>query len=50
MISQNRRKYSSATGRVAEVRFVRAALRLGFQVAKGSKKDDVQLHIDYWLS
>ena len=50
MISQNRRKYSSATGRVAEVRFVRAALRLGFQVAKGSRKDDVQLHIDYWLS
>lgn len=49
MISQNRRNYSSATGRVAEVRFVRAAKELGFQVMKGSRKDDMQLHIDYWL-
>ena len=49
MISQNRRNYSSATGRVAEVRFVRAAKELEFQVMKGSRKDDMQLHIDYWL-
>lgn len=50
MISQNRRKYSSATGRVAEVRFMRAAQQLGFQVTKGSRKDDMHLHIDYWLA
>lgn len=49
MISQNRKVYSSATGRVAEVRFVLAAEALGFQVMKGSRKDDMQLHIDYWL-
>lgn len=49
MISQNRKVYSSATGRVAEVRFVLAAESLGFQVMKGSRKDDMQLHIDYWL-
>ena len=50
MISQNRRKYSSATGRVAEVRFIRAAKELGFQVTKGTRKDDMHLHIDYWLA
>jgi len=50
MISQNRRRYSSATGRVAEVRFMRAAKQLGFQVVKGSRKDDMHLHIDYWLA
>ena len=50
MISQNRRKYSSATGRVAEVRFIRAAKQLGFQVTKGTRKDDMHLHIDYWLA
>ena len=50
MVSQSRRKYSSATGRVAEVRFIRAAEQLGFQVTKGTRKDDMQLHVDYWLS
>ena len=50
MISQNRRKYSSATGRVAEVRFWRAARALGFKVLKSKDYDDMRLHIDYWLS
>lgn len=50
MVSQSRRKYSSATGRVAEVRFIRAAEQLGFQVTKGSRKDDMHLHVDYWIS
>lgn len=49
MISQSRRNYSSATGRVAEVRFIRAAEKLNFQVTKGSRRDDIELHIDYWL-
>lgn len=50
MISQSRQQYSSATGRVAEVRFIRAAEQLGFQVTKGSRKDDMHLHIDYWIA
>jgi len=29
---------------------MRAAKQLGFQVTKGSRKDDMHLHIDYWLS
>ena len=50
MVSQSRRNYSSATGRVAEVRFIRAAEQLGFQVTKGSRKDDMHLHVDYWIA
>jgi len=49
MISQSRRRYSNSTGRVAEVRFARAARSLGFQVVKGDRKDDIHMHIDYWL-
>ena len=49
MINQNRRRYSSATGRVAEVRFQRAATHLGFQVVKSGRKDDMHMHIDYWM-
>jgi len=49
MINQSRRQYSFSTGRVAEVRFARAAEDLGFQVVKGSRKDDIHLHVDYWL-
>jgi hypothetical protein len=50
MISQNRKKYSSTTGRVAEVRFFRAAQALGFNVAKSKDEEDIYLHIDYWIS
>lgn len=50
MISQNRRRYSSTTGRVAEVRFWRAARALGFKVLKSKDEEDMRLHIDYWLS
>lgn len=50
MQSQSRRRYSNATGRMAEVRFKRAAERLGFDVMKSNKKDDMYQHIDYWLS
>lgn len=50
MISQNRKKYSSTTGRVAEVRFKRCAKNLGFTVRKSEDEDDMILHIDYWLS
>ena len=50
MISQNRQRYSSATGRAAEVRFVMCAEAKELQVVKGSRKDDMHLHVDYWLS
>lgn len=50
MISQNRRRYSSTTGRVAEARFRRAAKALGFKVVKSDDDDDMYLHVDYWLS
>lgn len=49
MQSQKRRSYSNTTGRFAEERFKRAAKRLGFEVIKSSKKEDMQKHIDYWL-
>ena len=34
---------------MAEVRFKRAAERLGFKVMKASPKEDMHKHIDYWL-
>lgn len=50
MINHSRKKYSSTTGRVAEVRFTRCAKHLGFGVLKSTDQDDMYLHIDYWLS
>ena len=49
MQSQSRRNYSNSTGRMAEVRFKRAAEKLGFEVKKASRKEDMHKHIDYWL-
>jgi len=48
--NSNRRAYSNATGRVAEVRFVRAARNKGLLVAKSSHTEDIHEHIDYWLA
>ena len=50
MNNQNRRVYSSTTGRVAEARFQRAAEKLGLKVIKSQKDQDIHLHVDYWLS
>ena len=49
-ISNERRKYSSTTGRVAEIRFVRAARNKGLLVTKSSHTEDMHEHIDYWLA
>lgn len=49
-ISSDRRRYSSATGRVAEVRFVRAARNKGLLVTKSTHTEDMHDHIDYWLA
>ena len=49
MQSQNRKRYSFSTGRVAEVRFERAARDLGLQVVKSGRKDDVHMHVDFWM-
>lgn len=50
MTSPGRRRYSNSTGRVAEVRFVRAARHLGLTVKKSSREEDIHEHIDYWLA
>jgi len=48
--SASRRRYSNSTGRVAEVRFVRAAENLGLTVKKSSHTEDIHEHVDYWLA
>lgn len=35
---------------MAEVRFKRAAEKLGFKVMKANKSEDIHQHIDYWIS
>ena len=47
---QARRDYSSSTGRVAEVRFLRAARNKGLSVKKSSHTEDMHKHIDYWVA
>jgi hypothetical protein len=49
-VTSKRRAYSSSTGRVAEVRFVRAARKKGLLVTKSSHTEDIHEHIDYWLA
>ena len=49
-VSNSRRRYSNATGRCAEVRFVRAARNKGLLVTKSSHTEDIHEHIDYWLA
>jgi len=49
-VSQNRKRYSNATGRCAEVRFVRAARHKGLLVTKSSHTEDIHEHVDYWLA
>ena len=49
-MSNKRRRYSNATGRCAEVRFVRAARNKGLTVTKSSHTEDMHEHIDYWLA
>lgn len=49
-VSKSRKRYSNATGRCAEVRFVRAARHKGLLVTKSSHTEDIHEHIDYWLA
>ena len=49
-IGSKRRVYSNSTGRMAEVRFVRAARNKGLLVTKATAKQDMHEHIDYWLA
>lgn len=50
MVSKGRRFASNSIGRVAEIRFVRSARRLGMLVSKSSHTVDIHQHIDYWLA
>ena len=49
-LTNNRREYSSNTGRVAEERFVRAARNKGLGVNKSFREEDMYDHVDYWLT
>ena len=49
-LSNKRRAYSSSTGRMAEVRFVRSARSKGLLVTKSTHTEDRPEHIDYWLA
>ena len=49
-MNNSRRQYSNATGRVAEVRFVRSARNKGLHVTKSTHTEDIHEHIDYWLA
>ena len=49
-VSQARKGYSFSTGRVAEVRFIRAAKHMGLTVTKSSMREDRESHVDYWLA
>lgn len=49
-LTEKRKAYSGSTGRVAEIRFQRAAEAKGLEVEKSSKNDDIHLHVDYWLA
>ena len=49
-ISSNRRAYSNSTGRMAEVRFVRAARNKVLLFTKATAKQDMHEHVDYWLA
>ena len=49
-LMNKRRRYSNATGRVAEVRFARAARNEGLLVGYAREEDDRHKHIDYWLA
>jgi len=49
-VGSKRRAYSSSTGRVAEIRFLRAARHKGLIVTKSSHTEDRHQHIDYWLA
>lgn len=50
MDKSKRNAYSFSTGRVAEVRFKRAAEKMGLDVVKSTRKEDVEQHVDYWLA
>ena len=49
-MNNSRRRYSNATGRVAEVRFIRSARKKGRLVNKSSHTEDIHDHVDYWLA
>ena len=49
-IKPSRSEYQSSTGRVAEIRFLRAARNKGLLVTKSSHTEDIHEHIDYWLA
>jgi hypothetical protein len=49
-MTNQRAKYSRASGKAAEKRFVRSARNKGLFVTKSSHTDDIHNHIDYWIA
>lgn len=50
MISDNRRDYSWREGRNSEERFKASCEKVGYSVRKSSKKDDIEKHIDFYIT
>ena len=50
MTSNSRRRYSNATGRMAEVRFVRQLLGRRDCLLRSHHIRSIHEHIDYWLA
>lgn len=50
MVNQNRRAYSTTTGKVAEARFKAAAQALGLTVEKSTSAEDTREHVDFWMA
>jgi hypothetical protein len=48
--SKKRKQYTNATGRVSEIRFLRAAEALGLTLVKSTQLEDRQQHVDFWMS
>lgn len=49
-MNKSRLAESMRVGKTCEVRFKRAAEKLGFSVEKSSHQDDRYNHVDFWLS
>lgn len=50
MVSQDRRDYSWNEGRNSEKKFKESCERVGYSVRKSSKEDDIDKHIDFYIT
>jgi hypothetical protein len=50
MVSDSRWLYSNNIGQQGENKFVIACEALGYSCLKSSTQEDIELHIDYWVT